>query len=49
MSSKCVMPEMPYCPACEHGYIIYPEWVETIWDTYGCSCEWVCLLEDGDT
>lgn len=45
MSDNCIMPEMPYCPACRYGYIVYPEWVETAQDLEGCSCEWVCLLE----
>ncbi|MCL2631277.1 MAG: hypothetical protein FWD49_07165 [Firmicutes bacterium] len=41
--TKCIMPEMPYCPSCPHGLIIYPEWAETIED---CEfCEWVCLLD----
>lgn len=45
MSDRCIMPEMPYCPACRYGYIVYPEWVEMAQDLEGCSCEWVCLLE----
>lgn len=45
-NDKCIMPEMPYCPACPHGHIEYPDWVETYEDTQGCECEckWVCLL-----
>lgn len=47
MPDRCIMPEMPYCPACRYGYIVYPEWVETAQDLEGCSCEWVCLLGGG--
>lgn len=43
-NNKCIMPEMPYCPACEHGHIEYPDWVETYEDTQGCSCKWICML-----
>lgn len=38
---KCIMPEQPYCPACEYGYIVYPEDADSI---YG-DCEWYCLYE----
>lgn len=44
---RCIMPEMPYCPACCYGHIVYPESVETAQDLEGCSCEWVCLLGGG--
>jgi len=43
MNEKCIMPEMPYCPCCEHGLIIYPEDVNSI---EGCDTQWVCLLKD---
>lgn len=43
-NDKCIMPEMPYCPACPHGYIVYPDNVETSRDLEGCSCEWICML-----
>lgn len=45
-NNKCIMPEMPYCPACPHGYVAYPDDVETYEDTQGCSCEWVCMLDN---
>lgn len=33
---KYIMPEMPYCPACPHGCVIYPEDATSIYD----DCEW---------
>lgn len=32
----CIMPEMPYCPACEYGYIV------AISET---DCEWHCMYD----
>lgn len=32
----CIMPEMPYCPACPFGYIEQP-----LYDN--ANCEWHCL------
>lgn len=49
LEDKCVMPEMPYCPVCEHGLIVYPEWVETYDDTFDSGCEWICRLEVSTT
>lgn len=37
----CIMPEMPYCPACKYGYIQRDENSDT-------DCEWICLLRDED-
>lgn len=37
----CIMPEMPYCPACKYGYIRMDENSDT--DT-----EWVCNCTDED-
>lgn len=36
----CIMPECPYCPACDYGHVIYPE------DTMPeyTECEWHCLF-----
>ena len=45
---NCIMPEMPYCPDCPHGLILYPEWVETYEDTLDFSCEWICLLKESE-
>lgn len=45
-SKNCITPEMPYCPACEYGRVVYPEWVETYEETKGCACEWVCMFVD---
>lgn len=36
----CVMPKMPYCPACKYGYI---EQSEDMPDT---DCIWHCLCTD---
>ena len=44
---KCITPEMPYCPSCQYGIVVYPEWVETAEDLEGCSCEWICSLQEG--
>lgn len=41
MSDRCVMPEMPYCPCCEHGIVVYPEDATS----EDVDCEWVCLLQ----
>lgn len=35
----CIMPEMPYCPACKYGYIIRSE------DAPDTDCEWICLYK----
>lgn len=35
----CIMPEMPYCPACDYGYIISDENDDT-------CCKWCCLLTE---
>lgn len=41
-SNNCIMPEMPYCPACKYGYVEHFEGNDT--DTV-----WHCLKkEDGD-
>lgn len=42
MNEKCIMPEMPYCPCCRYGLIIYPEDTNNIYDS---DPEWVCMLE----
>ena len=31
------MPEMPYCPACEYGYIEYLNETDTVWH---------CMVDD---
>ena len=36
MNDKCIMPEMPYCPVCPHGYIVADFDEEDV--------EWICLL-----
>lgn len=41
-NKKCIMPEQPYCPICEHGLVVYPEDAAS---TDG-DCEWVCLLKE---
>lgn len=37
----CIMPEQPYCPACEYGYIHQDFYDDEF-------CEWICLLEMAD-
>ena len=37
----CIMPEMPYCPACKYGHICAIEGSDT--DT-----EWICTCTDED-
>ena len=31
MEDRCIMPEMPYCPACKYGYIEYLNETDTVW------------------
>lgn len=38
----CIMPEMPYCPACGFGYITSSE------DVTDAMCNWICLCTDED-
>lgn len=40
---SCIMPECPYCPACEYGLIIYPE--DTMPGEEDVVTEWRCLFE----
>jgi len=35
-ANNCIMPEMPYCPACKYGYIEHFEEDDT-------RTEWHCL------
>ena len=37
MEDRCIMPEMPYCPACEYGYIEYLNEIDTVWN---------CMVDD---
>lgn len=47
MNEKCIMPEMPYCPACTYGYVTYDSnEVECKADIPGSSCGWHCKLEE---
>lgn len=34
--TPCIMPEMPYCPACKYGLIVPIDKTE---------CEWRCLYD----
>lgn len=40
---SCIMPECPYCPACEYGLIVYPE--DMMPGEEDVSTEWRCLFE----
>lgn len=31
IENRCIMPEMPYCPACEYGYVEFLNETDTIW------------------
>lgn len=42
----CIMPEMPYCPACQFGRIIYPDDCETMREALESDCTWECLCTD---
>ena len=42
MANKCIMPEMPYCPSCQHGIEVHEEWMRED------ECKWVCLLDTDD-
>lgn len=35
----CEHGHYPYCPLCEHGYVVQEEWMKED------QCEWVCLLD----
>lgn len=47
--TRCVDPVMKYCQACEYGYVIYPEDVETARDLEGCTFDSGCIFELEDT
>lgn len=36
----CIMPEQPYCPCCEFGFITHN------FEDSDEFCEWVCLLTE---
>lgn len=49
---KCIMPEMPYCPSCPYGSVVYDE------DSFYAGddivyTEWLCslgaIVEDAQT
>lgn len=44
----CIMPEMPYCPACQFGHIVPLEDGEACTDMLGGNCHWTCLCTEGD-
>jgi hypothetical protein len=41
-TESCIMPEMPYCPACQYGYVSFYnddfEGIENIQFTKWCCC-----------
>lgn len=41
---RCVDAVMKYCQACEYGYVIYPEDVETARDSEGCNFDSGCIF-----
>lgn len=38
----CIMPEMPYCPACKFGFIARTN------DMPDTDCNWICLCTQAD-
>ena len=38
-NDNCIMPEMPYCPCCQYGSVIYDEESDT------ATTEWVCMYD----
>lgn len=40
---SCVMPECPYCPTCEHGFVSYPDYMITGEEEF--VSEWHCLYD----
>lgn len=44
LPERCVDPVMKCCQYCDYGYIIYPQWVETLEDTFNCCFECGCTL-----
>lgn len=40
---NCIMPECPYCPDCEYGFVTYPE--DTMPGETGINTEWHCTYD----
>ena len=40
---SCIMPECPYCPSCEHGFVSYPE--DTMPGEINLITEWHCTYD----
>lgn len=40
---SCIMPECPYCPDCQYGFVTYPE--ETMPGETGINTEWHCTYD----
>ena len=38
----CIMPEIPYCPSCEYGYVAYAEDTTKEDILNGGDCVWIC-------
>ena len=41
-TENCIMPEMPYCPACKYGSIVHEEEPDPSGYEFN---EWVCLYD----
>lgn len=41
--TQCIDPEMKLCQECEYGVVVYPYWVETSSDLYGCCFHTACM------
>lgn len=42
---RCIMPNMPYCPSCKYGNVVYKDEDYDGYET-PTDCEWSCLLPD---
>lgn len=44
LPTRCIDPIIKDCKECKWGQNIYPSWVETKEDLYGCTFETICVL-----
>lgn len=44
LPTRCVDPILKDCKNCRYGHVVYPDWVETRADIYGCCYETYCSL-----
>lgn len=46
-SSKCITPDLPYCPCCQYGMVIHED--SAYFGEDDTFTKWVCLLENPDS